>query len=81
MTAHEAMYKHMRNLYYGPSYDDYAWITSLCAHCHTQKIQKGKGLEEPILSKNPGQRIVLDVIDFRVSAKVICLAPFLSYEL
>jgi hypothetical protein len=75
------MYEHMRNLYYGPSRDYCAWITARCAHCQTQKIQKGKGPVKPILSEYPGQRIVLDLMDFRVSAKVICLALFLSHVL
>jgi len=75
------MYEHMRNLYYGPSRDDCAWITARCAHCQTQKIQKGKGPVKPILSEYPGQRMVLDLMDFRVSAKVICLALFLSHVL
>ncbi|KAH8747147.1 hypothetical protein F5882DRAFT_387221 [Hyaloscypha sp. PMI_1271] len=76
-TAHEKLmhaafntiFEHARRIWYGLSRDDYAWISAHCAHCNKEKAQKnGKGVITPIQSHYPGERMVLDLMDFRVRA-------------
>jgi hypothetical protein len=61
-----------RKLYHGPSRDDHAWISARCKHCNKEKVQKKKATYTPITSRYPGQRMVLDLMDFRVSSSKSC---------
>jgi hypothetical protein len=61
------MFEHARKIWYGLSRDDYAWISARCAHCNKEKVQKNNKGVIPIQSYYPGERMVLDLMDFRVS--------------
>jgi hypothetical protein len=61
------VFEHARKIWHGPSRDDHAWISARCAHCNKEKAQKNAKGVIPIQSHYPGERMVLDLMDFRVS--------------
>jgi hypothetical protein len=67
IIASDTAFEHTRRLWHGPSRDDHAWISAHCAHCNKEKAQKNNTGVIPIQSHYPGQRMVLDLMDFRVS--------------
>jgi hypothetical protein len=61
------MFEHARRIWHSPSRDDYAWISAHCAHYNKEKSQRNAKGITPIQSHYPGERMVLDLMDFRVS--------------
>jgi hypothetical protein len=68
IIAFNTVFEHVRRIWHGPSRDDDAWISAHCAYCNKEKTQKNsKGVITPIQSHYPSERMVLDLMDFRVS--------------
>jgi hypothetical protein len=67
IIAFNTIFEYARRIWYSPSRNDYAWISARCAYCNKEKAQKNPIGIIPIQSYYPGERIVLDLIDFRVS--------------
>ncbi|KAH8742651.1 hypothetical protein F5882DRAFT_472093 [Hyaloscypha sp. PMI_1271] len=65
-TSPSTAFEHARRIWYGPSRDDHAWISARCAHCNKEKTQKNSKGVTPIQSHYPGERMVLDLMDFRI---------------
>jgi len=61
------MFEHARKIWHSPSRDDHTWISARCAHCNKEKAQKNTKGVIPIQSHYPSERMVLDLMDFRVS--------------
>jgi hypothetical protein len=61
------VFEHTRKIWHGPSRDDYTWISARCAHYNKEKAQKNAKGVIPIQSHYPSERMVLDLMDFRVS--------------
>jgi len=67
IIAFNTTFEYARRIWYGPSRNDHAWISARCAHCNKEKAQKNTKGVTPIQSHYPGERMVLDLMDFRVS--------------
>ena len=68
IIAFNTVFEHARRIWHGPSRDDHAQISARCAYYDKEKTQKNsKAVIIPIQSHYPGERMVLDLMDFRVS--------------
>jgi hypothetical protein len=67
IIAFNTIFEHVRRIWHGLSRDDHAWISARCTHCNKEKAQKNPKGITPIQSHYPGERMVLDLMDFRVS--------------
>lgn len=51
--------------YYGITYENVAWIVTRCKICNSNSKAADKAPITPIVSRGPGHRIYLDLVDFR----------------
>jgi hypothetical protein len=67
IIAFNTTFEYIRRIWYGPSRNDHAWISARCTYCNKEKAQKNPKGIIPIQSHYPGERMVLDLMDFRIS--------------
>jgi hypothetical protein len=67
IIASDTIFEYIRRLWYGPSRNNHAWISAHYTYCNKEKAQKNNTGVIPIQSHYPGQYIVLDLMDFRIS--------------
>src|SRR5882757_7239920 len=67
IIAFNTTFEYARRIWHGLSRNDHAWISARCTHCNKEKAQKNPKGITPIQSHYPGERMVLDLMDFRIS--------------
>jgi hypothetical protein len=67
IIASNTAFEYTRRLWYSLSRNDYAWISAHYTYCNKEKAQKNNTGVIPIQSHYPGQCMVLDLMDFRIS--------------
>ena len=67
IIAFNTTFEHARHIWHGLSRNGHAWISARCTHCNKEKAQKNPKGITPIQSHYPGERMVLDLMDFRIS--------------
>lgn len=60
-------------MYEGPTLEDVRFIVRRCRHCNIQASQTNTRHVQPIRSKGPMDRLVIDLMDFTV-----CVSPSLN---
>jgi hypothetical protein len=60
-------YQTLQGLYFGISRANVKWTIDRCKHCTQNKAQQNIAGVTPIISHCPSERMVLDLMDFRVS--------------
>jgi transposase InsO family protein len=74
-NTHEALmhfavnktYERLNTLYFGITRADVKWVLDRCRYCNIETTQKEKKGVKPIVSEAAGQRLVVDLMDFRAA--------------
>jgi hypothetical protein len=67
IIAFNTIFKYIRCIWHSLFRNDHAWISACYTYCNKEKAQKNPKGIIPIQSHYPGERIVLDLMDFRIS--------------
>jgi hypothetical protein len=67
IIAFNTIFEYIRRIWHSLSRNNYTWISARYTYYNKEKAQKNPQGIIPIQSHYPGKRIVLDLMDFRIS--------------